>query len=130
TGGNLIGEEGLTFTVPSNWTPGLHTVYVQPKRFGCDYGGRIPVTILVKESPTADDISVDADEVIYCIDDEAVLTATATTITDPQFSWYFDADKLEPIANGDVVDGATYTIANGELRVTGLVAGNHTYYVS
>jgi|GEM_PF-1164493 len=130
TGGTAIAT-GLAFTVPTDWTPGIHTVYVQPKRFGCDFGGRIPVTIMVLESPTADDVTIVADEDIYCVEDEVVLTATAVaSITDPQFSWYFDADKLEPIADGDVVDGTTYALTNGVLTVTGLAAGDYTYYVS
>src|SRR5690606_27771641 len=69
-GGSPIGEEGLTFTVPTDWAPGVHIIYVQPKRFGCDFGGRIPITITVLESPTADDITVVADEDIYCVEDE------------------------------------------------------------
>src|SRR5690606_31299701 len=75
-------------------------------------------------------ITIEADEDVYCVEDEVVLTATAADITDPQFSWFFDADKLEPIADGDEVDGATYTIANGILSVTGLAVGNHTFHVS
>jgi len=127
TGGAPIAAEGFTFTVPTDWAPGDYTVYVQPKRFGCDFGGRIPVNIRVLESPTAGDIVVESASDVYCFGDEAVLTATAPDFTDPQFTWYFDADKLEPVASGN---GVTYTIDNGGLSIVGLAPGTYTYYVS
>ncbi|RNL68602.1 hypothetical protein ED312_23175, partial [Sinomicrobium pectinilyticum] len=126
-GGNIIGEGNLEFEVPADWTPGEHIVYVQPVRYGCEESGRIAVTIQVNEAPTADDIALETDNPDYCEEEDVLITATAEGMTSPVFAWYTDQNKENPVADAD---GVTYVINNGELSISGLPVGTHTYYVS
>ncbi|MGS2764547.1 Ig-like domain-containing protein, partial [Sinomicrobium sp. M5D2P9] len=126
-GGNVIGEGNLEFEVPADWTPGEHIVYVQPVRYGCEESGRIAVTIQVNEAPTADDIALETDNPDYCEEEDVLITATAEEIANPVFAWYTDVNKENPVADAD---GVTFVVNNGELSISGLAVGTHTYYVS
>jgi gliding motility-associated-like protein/uncharacterized repeat protein (TIGR01451 family) len=87
------------------------------------------VTITILPFSVAADIA--ANNALFCLGTNAIITPT-TTLQNPQFSWYFTNDNSQPIINGSVVGGATYTIAaNGTLSVSGLTAisSPYTYYV-
>ncbi len=127
-GGNVIGDGNLEFEIPEDWEAGEHTVYVQPVRYGCEEGlGRTEVTIDVQDAPGADAIVVEAGSDAYCEGESVGITATAAGIDDPVFTWYLDENKEDPVADAD---GVSYKISNGELEISGLPVGEHTYYVS
>lgn len=121
-----------TFTTDTLKVAGKYTYYVQAVAAnGCANPTRVPVFVTVNPTSQAGDITM-ADTTIACVSTPAVLTPTATGITAPVFKYYKNADKTSPITNG-LVDGAvTYALdsATGKLTITGLVAGNYTYYVS
>ncbi|HEY9261707.1 hypothetical protein, partial [Chitinophaga sp.] len=119
-----------TYTTDSLKTAGTFTYYVQVVDGTCPNPERIPVTVTVNPLGSPADITV-ADTTSVCGSATALLTPTATGVTTPVFKWYADANKATPIINGTVIGSATFTIdAAGNLRATGLTAGNHTYYVS
>ncbi|MDR6566002.1 Ig-like domain-containing protein [Chitinophaga ginsengisegetis] len=129
TGGVSLGNQP-TFTTDTLRTAGTFTYYVQVMDGTCPNPNRIPVTATVNPLATAADITI-ADTTASCGSGPAVLTPTAAGVTTPVFKWYANANKTNPITNGAVIGGATFTItAGGQLSVTGLTPGNHTYYVS
>jgi len=119
-----------TYTTDTLKVAGTVTYYVQVIDGTCANPERIPVTVTVNALGTPADITV-ADTTTICGSGTALLTPTAAGVTAPVFKWYANANKTNPIINGTVIGGATFTIdAANNLRVTGLSAGNHTYYVS
>ncbi|MET6999515.1 gliding motility-associated C-terminal domain-containing protein [Chitinophaga defluvii] len=78
------------------------------------------VMVTVTASSTANDVTI-ANQVI-CEGTDAVLVPTSTTVTNPIFKWYANADKTNPII--------TNVDAKGILTVSGLTGGTYTYYVS
>ncbi|WP_170137960.1 Ig-like domain-containing protein, partial [Chitinophaga dinghuensis] len=91
-----------------------------------------PVQVVVKALGAPTDIVL-ADTTTACTTGNAVLAPTANPasgITNPTFSWYFDAAKTQPITNA-TVGGTTYAIdSTGKLTITGLAVGTYTYYVA
>ena len=129
TGGASLSNQP-TYTTDSLKTAGTFTYYVQVIDGTCANPERIPVTVTVNALGSAADITV-ADTTTICGSGTALLTPTATGVTAPVFKWYANANKTNPIINGTVIGGATFTIdASNNLRVTGLTAGTYTYYVS
>src|SRR5690606_12885288 len=128
TGGTLLSSEN-SYTTPPLMTVGQVTYYIAVVRNGCEDTRRIPVVVTVTASPTAADITVTGNENAICADQPVILTPSSTTITDPVFKWYKDANKTQPITAG-TDGGVTYAIdANGVLTVTGLAA-DMTFWVS
>ncbi|MCE7053263.1 hypothetical protein LZF95_01155, partial [Algoriphagus sp. AGSA1] len=85
-------------------------------------------TITVTVGQNADDADININETVTQCEGEDVVLAPTTTITNPIFTWYFDAAKTSPIAEGTTA-GVTYTIgADGSLTVSGLAAGSTTEY--
>ena len=121
-----------SFTTDTLKTAGKVTYYVQVVGAkGCANPDRIPVTVTVNPLSTAGDITL-ADTTIACISNTAVLAPAAAGITAPVFKWYKNANKTVAITDGLVEGSVSYAVdgATGQLSVTGLVAGNYTYYVS
>jgi gliding motility-associated-like protein len=129
TGGASLSNQPA-YTTDSLKTAGTFTYYVQVVDGTCPNPERIPVTVTVNALGSAADITL-ADTTTVCGSATGLLSPTATGVTAPVFKWYANANKTTPIINGTVIGGATFTIdAAGNLRVAGLTAGNHTYYVS
>ncbi|NLU94001.1 gliding motility-associated C-terminal domain-containing protein [Chitinophaga sp. Ak27] len=120
-----------SYTTDTLKTAGTFKYYVQVvDGNGCANPERIPVVVTVNAPGSPVDITV-ADTTTVCGNSTALLTPTAAGVTAPVFKWYANANKTSPITNGTVIGSATFTIdAAGNLRVTGLTPGNHTYYVS
>ncbi len=51
-------SNGYRFGIPNTTLGGEHTYYVQAKRYGCEVGVRIPITILVNPVPVIDRIEI------------------------------------------------------------------------
>ena len=129
TGGVSLSNQA-SYTTDTLKVAGTVTYWVQVIDGTCANPERIPVIVTVNALGTPADITV-ADTTTICGSGTALLTPTAAGVTAPVFKWYANANKTNPIINGTVIGGATFTIdAANNLRVTGLSAGNHTYYVS
>ncbi|RAJ85303.1 hypothetical protein CLV59_1021, partial [Chitinophaga dinghuensis] len=123
-----------TYTTDTLKTPGTVTYWVAayggPQN--CENPNRVPVQVVVKALGAPTDIVL-ADTTTACTTGNAVLAPTANPasgITNPTFSWYFDAAKTQPITNA-TVGGTTYAIdSTGKLTITGLAVGTYTYYVA
>ncbi|MBF4519336.1 hypothetical protein IRZ71_23560, partial [Flavobacterium sp. ANB] len=92
---------------------------------------RKQITFTIWPPSIATDILVD--DVAVCHNEPASLTPTASTLTSPVFTWYLDINKTQPITNGAVISGVTYTISStGVLTATGLTRAMSpaTYYVA
>ncbi|PSL49523.1 gliding motility-associated-like protein [Chitinophaga niastensis] len=122
TGGAKVQANSNTFTTPANLVAGTYNFYVEAVNAGncTNDSGRTKITLTVDSASTAADITA-ADQVI-CAGDSAVLTPTSTTVQNPVFKWYANANKTGPITQG--------VSAAGVLTVSGLAAGTYTYYVS
>ena len=134
TTAQLITGETTPQLVVTGLVPGTYTYYVgvSSDEF-CQTAAadRKQITFTILPPSNENDISVD--DVTVCHNVAAVLTPTAGALTNPVFTWYLDNAKTQPITNGAVISGATYTIsAAGVLTVTGLTRAVSpiTYYVA
>ncbi|SFW67062.1 hypothetical protein SAMN02927921_03157, partial [Sinomicrobium oceani] len=123
---------GSNFEIPSD-VAGSFTYFIEvvDQASGCPSPDRIAFDVIVNDSPGADDIAVTGNEDPVCADDDVVLTPSSASGT--VFRWYMDADKMEPIADGDSDGDVSYAIAaNGVLTISGLDSNQspYTYYVS
>ncbi|TCS85599.1 hypothetical protein EDD80_1111, partial [Anseongella ginsenosidimutans] len=128
TGGNLLGS-GNSFT-PAAALTATTTYYIEVSRDGvnCANPERVPFTVTVTPSAVAADITLD--DLATC-EGSAVVLSPASTLTNPVYTWYKDANKTEAITDGLTEGAVSYAIdASGTLTVTGLTAGaDLTYYV-
>ncbi|MEO6174872.1 MAG: gliding motility-associated C-terminal domain-containing protein [Flavobacterium circumlabens] len=134
TTSQLIPGETTSQLIVNGLTPGTYTYYVgvSSTEF-CETAAadRKQITLTILPPSGTNDISVA--DIAVCHDVPGVLTPTASTLTNPVFTWYFDANKTQPITNGLVVSGLTYAIsATGVLTVTGLTRAVSpiTYFVA
>src|SRR5690606_5606334 len=65
------------------------------------------VTVTVNPSATAADI--DADDAVICIGDSHTLTASSSTVGNPIFTWYADADLTVELTDLNVSPAVTTT---------------------
>ncbi|WP_212001227.1 gliding motility-associated C-terminal domain-containing protein [Chitinophaga sp. HK235] len=119
------------YTTPVLTTPGTITYWAQViGTNGCPNPDRLKVVLTVNPLGTAADINI-ADTIFGCVNSTAVLHPTSTTVTSPVFSWYKDANKDSVISNGLIQGSVHYTVDSvGNLTITGLTAGNYSYYVA
>ncbi|OXB06826.1 Ig-like domain-containing protein [Flavobacterium pectinovorum] len=133
TTAQLIPGETTPQLVVTGLVPGTYTYYVgvsSDEFCQTAEADRKQITFTILPPSNETDISVD--DITVCHDVAAVLTPTAPTLTNPVFTWYLDNAKTQPITNGAVISGATYTIdAAGVLTITGLTRAVSpiTYYV-
>ncbi|MCW3462619.1 Ig-like domain-containing protein [Chitinophaga nivalis] len=120
-----------TYTTDTLKTAGIVKYYVQAVAAnGCANPDRVPVIVNVTAGATAADITL-ADTTLSCLGTTTILAPTATGVTDPKFRWYKNANKTIPITNGLTEGNVKYALdSTGNLTITGLSAGNYTYYVS
>ncbi len=130
----LISGETTSQLIVNGLAPGTYTYFVgvTSDQF-CETAAadRKQITFTILPPSTANDIVVD--DVTVCHDSPGVLTPTAPTLTSPIFTWYLDANKTQPIANGAVINGVTYTIdTTGKLTAVGLTEAMSPirYYVA
>jgi gliding motility-associated-like protein len=120
-GGTQIVTNNSSYTTPANLAVGTYNYYVAAINAGnCSSSTRTKITLTVNGGGTAVDINA-ADQTI-CVGDNGVLTPTSTTVANPVFKWYKNADKTNPITAGVAADGV--------LTITAPAAGTYTYYVS
>ncbi|MEN2399852.1 hypothetical protein GKZ90_0008700, partial [Flavobacterium sp. MC2016-06] len=117
----LIAGATTNQLIVNGLTPGTYTYYVgvSSNEF-CETlaADRKQITFTIWPPSAAGDILVD--DAVICHDVNGILTPT-TTLTNPVFTWYLDANKTMPIANGSTISGITYAISTaGVLTVTGL----------
>jgi len=131
---DLITGETTAQLIVNGLIPGTYTYFVGVSSDElCETAAadRKQITFTILPPSTVNDISVD--DVTVCPGLPASLTPTATTLSSPVFTWYLDANKTQPITNGAVIAGVTYTInAAGVLTATGLTKAVSpiTYYVA
>ncbi|WP_433810401.1 gliding motility-associated C-terminal domain-containing protein [Flavobacterium johnsoniae] len=135
TTSQLIPGETTAQLIINGLAPGTYTYYVgvSSDQF-CETAAadRKQITFTILPPSIANDIVVD--DITVCHDVPASLTPTAPTLTNPVFTWYLDAAKTQPITNGAVIAGVTYTIdpVTGVLTAVGLTKAVSpiTYYAA
>ncbi|WP_405381276.1 gliding motility-associated C-terminal domain-containing protein [Maribacter sp. LLG6340-A2] len=105
------------------------TFFVAAREKGCtDVSSLLEVEVNVVPVPTAEDINVEITNDGIC--ETGTLTLTPTSDVEGSYTWYFDADALNEITNGLVVNSVTYTVnANGSLDISGLEEDFDTFNV-
>ncbi|WP_264551274.1 gliding motility-associated C-terminal domain-containing protein [Flavobacterium sp. N2038] len=132
TTSNLIVGQTTSKLILTGLTPGTYTYYVGVRSdVYCETApaDRKQVTFTILPSSLSTDIVID--NATICHDTNAVLTPTSSLVN-PVFFWYLDANKTQPISNG-VIGGVTYTISGtGVLTASGLTTAMSpiTYYVA
>ncbi|WP_425280025.1 immunoglobulin domain-containing protein, partial [Flavobacterium fluviatile] len=131
TTSQLIAGETTSQLIRNGLTPGTYTYFVgvSSDEF-CETAAadRKQITFTILPPSVQNDILVD--DAVVCHNIPATLTPTSV-LSAPVFSWYFDANKTQPITDG-TVSGVTYAISStGVLTVTGLTRALSpvTYYV-
>ncbi|KRB55791.1 hypothetical protein ASD98_14150 [Flavobacterium sp. Root186] len=134
TTAQLISGETTAQLIVNGLAPGTYTYYVgvSGDQF-CEtaVADRKQITFTILPPSTVNDILVD--DLTVCHSVPASLTPTAPTLTNPVFTWYLDAARTQPITNGSVIAGVTYTInATGVLTAVGLTKAMSpiTYHVA
>jgi gliding motility-associated-like protein/uncharacterized repeat protein (TIGR01451 family) len=131
----IIGET-TSKLILTGLAPGTYTYYVgvSSDEF-CETApaDRKQVTFTILPTSLSTDIAVD--NATICHDTAAVLTPsnTNTTLTNPVFFWYLDANKTQPVTNGAIINGVTYTVSGtGVLTASGLTTAMSpiSYYVA
>ncbi|WP_316634643.1 gliding motility-associated C-terminal domain-containing protein [uncultured Flavobacterium sp.] len=132
TTSQLVVGETTSKLVLTGLVPGTYTYYVgvSSDEF-CETmeADRKQVTFTIL--PTSLETDIVIDNASICHDTDAVLTPTSS-LTNPVFFWYLDANKTQPIVSG-VSGGVTYTISGtGTLTASGLTTAMSpiTYYVA
>lgn len=114
--GNLVALNTPTYAIPANLPVGSYTYTVEATSANsCANATRTSITITIGERAIANDIMVVGTDI--CASNAATLTASSTTVINPQFKWYADAALTIPLAST-----ATYT--------TPVLNGSVTYYVT
>ncbi|KRD10149.1 hypothetical protein ASE21_10530 [Flavobacterium sp. Root901] len=134
TASQLIPGETTSQLIINGLAPGTYTYYVgvSGDQF-CETAAadRKQITFTILPPSTVNDILVD--DLTVCHSVPASLTPTAPSLINPVFTWYLDAAKTQPITNGSVIAGVTYTVdAAGVLTAVGLTKAISpiTYYVA
>ncbi|MDR6761265.1 hypothetical protein J2Y38_001474, partial [Flavobacterium sp. 2755] len=134
TTAQLIPGETTAQLIVNGLAPGTYTYYVgvSGDQF-CEtaVADRKQITFTILPPSTVNDILVD--DLTVCHSVPASLTPTAPILTNPVFTWYLDAARTQPITNGSVIAGVTYTInAAGVLTAVGLTKAMSpiTYHVA
>lgn len=128
----IVGQTASLLTI-TGLTPGTYTYYVglsSDEYCETAEADRKEVTFTILPFSTASDIT--AEDTSICNNEAAVVVPT-TTHTNPQFFWYLANDTTQPVTDGAVIGGVTFSVAaNGTLTVTGLSNTNspYTYYVA
>ena len=132
TTSQLIPGETTSKLVINGLAPGTYTYYlgVSSDEY-CETtpANRKQVTFTIL--PTSLETDIVVNNASICHNTDAVLTPT-TTLTNPVFFWYLDANKTQPILNG-TVSGVTYAVSTtGVLTVSGLTTAMSplTYYAA
>ncbi|MGO4773750.1 hypothetical protein ACEN2I_19020, partial [Flavobacterium sp. W22_SRS_FK3] len=133
TTSQLITGETTSQLIINGLVPGTYTYFVGVSADDfCETAeaDRKQITFTIFPPSIKNDVLVDNSAVCHNV--PASLTPSASTLTNPIFYWYFDANKTQPITNG-TISGVTYAISStGVLTVTGLTfaVSPVTYYVS
>ncbi|MDN3673743.1 gliding motility-associated C-terminal domain-containing protein [Flavobacterium branchiarum] len=133
TTSQLIAGQSASELVITGLVPGTYTYFVGV--ISDEFCETLPVdrkqvtfTIL----PTALPADITVSNASICHNTNAILIPTSTLIN-PVFFWYLDANKTQPITDGAIIGGVTYTISSaGVLTVSGLttVMSPISYYVA
>ncbi|KAF2331387.1 Ig-like domain-containing protein [Flavobacterium daemonense] len=127
------GETVSSLTI-TGLMPGTYTYFVgfsSDENCETAEANRKQITFTILRPSDQNDLSVA--DVTVCHDLAASLTPAAPALTNPVFTWYHDANKTQPIANGDTNGTITYAInSSGVLTVSGLTLamGPVSYYVA
>ncbi|SEA87163.1 gliding motility-associated C-terminal domain-containing protein [Pedobacter hartonius] len=113
SGGAILGT-GTTFQTPAITAT---TMYYAEGVSGTAKSSRTAVTVTLKPSATATDITIAGIPVSSCSGSGVTLSASSTTVTNPVFTWYTDIALTNAVFTGD-----TYVIP--------ALTANTNYFVS
>jgi gliding motility-associated-like protein len=95
SGGNSIGT-GISFQTPV--INAATTFYVQGAS-GTAVSTRTAVLVTLKQNATAADITITGQPAVVCSGSGASLTASSSTVSNPEFTWYSDAALTQVVSN-------------------------------
>jgi len=113
TGGSQVGS-GTSFQTPVITN---NTTYYVEGASGTAVSTRTPVSVTLGSAATSADVVVSGIPTVVCSGSGVNLTASSSTVTNPVFTWYTDADLTTA-----VFTGSTYAIPS--------LSTNTTYYVT
>ncbi|MGC4041382.1 MAG: gliding motility-associated C-terminal domain-containing protein [Flavobacterium sp.] len=129
----LIPNQNTSQLVIPNLAAGTYTYYVglsSDEYCQTIEANRSEVTLTILPPSTANDVR--CDNALICINADAVLTPSSSQ-PNPHFFWFLSNNASQPITNGLVVGGVTFSVMpNGQLSISGLTISNspYTYYVA
>ncbi|MBF4464030.1 gliding motility-associated C-terminal domain-containing protein [Flavobacterium sp. LC2016-12] len=125
-------SEATAKLVLTGLAPGTYTYYVGVSSTQyCETAPADRKQVTFTILPTSLETDIVLANASICHDTVATLTPTSS-LANPVFFWYLDANKTQPISNG-VIGGVTYTISvSGVLTATGLTTAMSpmAYYVA
>ncbi len=115
--GTVLVLNNNTYTTPTNLAVGTYDFFVEAVNGNsCSSSARTKITITIGSSAVAADIQVSGTTTI-CGSSTATLTASSTTVTNPVFTWYSNANL-------------TTVVFTGAVFTTPILTANTTYYVT
>ncbi|RZK41935.1 MAG: gliding motility-associated C-terminal domain-containing protein [Pedobacter sp.] len=115
--GTVLVVNSSSYTTPANLAVGVYEYFVEARNAAnCSSSSRTKITLNVGNAATAADIQVSGSRSI-CSSARAVLTASSTTVNDPIFTWYSNANLTNVVFTGSVFTSPVLTT-------------NTTYYVT
>ncbi|MET1055318.1 MAG: putative Ig domain-containing protein [Pedobacter sp.] len=97
SGGTVLAT-GTTFQTPAI---SATTTYYAEGASGTARSARTPVTVTLKPSATAADLTITGIPANVCSGSGVTLTASSTTVTNPVFTWYSDVALTNVVYTGD-----------------------------
>jgi gliding motility-associated-like protein len=112
TGGNLLATNTNTYITPANLAPGVYNFYVEAVNANScvSPAPRTRITFTVNPTSVATDITVTGNNASFCAGTRATLTATST-IANPIFTWYNDANLTSVAFTGAVFQTPVLTVS-------------------
>ncbi|SFH48037.1 Ig-like domain-containing protein [Pedobacter insulae] len=115
--GGLLALNTRTYTTPASLAAGAYTFNVEAVNANtCTSSTRTSISLTVGSGSTAADIQLTGARSV-CNGSTGTITATSTTVINPVFTWYSNANLTTPIFTG-----ATF--------ITPVLTANATYYVT
>ncbi len=119
TGGNLIASNTSSYSTPANLPIGTSNYYVEAVSAGACSGtvSRTRISLTIQPTSSNTDLTITGNTTVFCAGTTANLSASSTTVSNPEFTWYSDA-------------ALTNAVFTGNQFTTPVLTTTTTYYVT